>query len=88
MTVFFCANCGQPLTTELMEGQPLRGPQRPPATTGTARADRRRRTRLPLQDHSETLNPGRNHLEPTYAPGDHSKPVARLPQTVSTTAEK
>jgi DNA-directed RNA polymerase subunit RPC12/RpoP len=30
VTVFLCANCGKPVTAELTEGQPLRGPERPP----------------------------------------------------------
>ncbi len=29
MTVFLCTNCRQPITTQLVLGEPLRGPERP-----------------------------------------------------------
>ncbi|MEU6351915.1 hypothetical protein ABZ896_21645 [Streptomyces sp. NPDC047072] len=31
MTVFRCANCQQSLTSEVLPGEPLRGPERPPS---------------------------------------------------------
>ncbi|MFE1962976.1 hypothetical protein [Streptomyces sp. NPDC059479] len=31
MTVFRCANCQKPVTSEVVPGEPLRGPERPPS---------------------------------------------------------
>ncbi|MGW2820839.1 hypothetical protein ACWC24_07510 [Streptomyces sp. NPDC001443] len=30
MTIFRCVNCQQPLTSEVIPGEPLRGPEQPP----------------------------------------------------------